>query len=389
LVKRKYFFIKIVFFKIKKFNNCKFILFSLLELYYCMKNNKIFVALVTVFFLVNTSIAQKRGVQILTTNAPTNTSLRGMSIPDDNIIWVSGSNGTVGKSVDEGKTWAWMKVKDFETKDFRDIQAFDSNVAIIMAVGNPAYILKTKDGGITWNVVFTKNMQGMFLDAMDFRNDKEGVCIGDPINVGNAGRNFFFIIKTIDGGETWEQEPLYKMPPAERQGEGIFAASGTNIVMLNHPDYDYAFATGGLVSNFYLIGKDGKKNVGYQIPINQGVETTGTFSMASDRKNKFYCIGGDYKIPHSTYDNFYWTTDKGKKWSSPNTAPPYGYRSCIQLIDKEQMIACGTNGVDYSDDGGDDWISITKEGFNVCMVSPKKKLVFLAGEKGKIGKLKY
>jgi photosystem II stability/assembly factor-like uncharacterized protein len=348
-----------------------------------------FTILITSIFIINNfCFAQKRGVQLLTTGAPTNVSFRGMSIPNDDVIWVSGNNGTVGKSTNAGNSWAWIKVKDFETKDFRDIHAFDSNTAIIMAVGNPAYLLKTKDGGHTWNVVFTKNTEGMFLDAMDFRNDKEGVCIGDPINVGNAGRNFFYIIKTSDGGDTWEQEPLYKMPPAERQGEGLFAASGTNIIMLNHPEFDYVFATGGLVSNFYLIGKEGKKSVGYQIPINQGVESTGTFSIATDGK-KFYCIGGDYKLPHSTYDNLYWTNSNGKKWDSPDTSPPFGYRSCIQLIDKEQLVACGPNGVDYSNDGGDDWLSITKEGFNVCMVSPVKKIVFLAGEKGKIGILKY
>lgn len=347
----------------------------------------IFLLLFTGFFVF--TYAQKRGVQLLNTGAPNNVSFRGMCIPDDNIIWVSGSNGTVGKSVDAGKSWTWITVKNFETNDFRDIQAFDAKTAIIMAVGNPAYILKTKDGGASWNVVFTKNMEGMFLDAMDFRNDKEGVCVGDPIAIGNAGRKFFFIIKTIDGGDTWEQEPLYKMPPAQAQGEGIFSASGTNVVMLNHPEFDYAFVSGGTVSNIYLIGKDGKKSKGSQIPINQGVETAGTFSLASDGKKKFYCIGGDYKLPHSAYDNFYWTTDEGKKWASPNTAPPYGYRSCIRLIDKETMVACGVNGVDVCYDGGDDWISVTKEGFNVCMVSPKSKQVFLAGDKGKIGWLKY
>ena len=59
----------------------------------------------TLFFLSILSLtsvfAQKNlGVQILTTG--TNTSLRGMSIPSDQVIWVSGSNGTVGKSVDAG-----------------------------------------------------------------------------------------------------------------------------------------------------------------------------------------------------------------------------------------------------------------------------------------------
>lgn len=334
--------------------------------------------------------AQKAGVQMLATGAPPKASFRGMSIPTDDIIWVSGSEGAVGKSTDAGKSWIWFTVKGFENKEFRDIHAFDSNSAVIMAVGDPAFILKTTDGGKNWKTVFTKSLPGMFLDAMDFRNDKEGVCIGDPLAIGNSGRKFFYIIKTIDGGETWEQEPLYKMPPAEMNGEALFSASGTNIVMLNnHPEFDYIFATGGTVSNIYFIGKEGKKNKGYQTSINQGVETAGVFSIAYDGKKSIYCIGGDYKVPHSTYDNLVWTKIGSEKWSSPSVAPPFGYRSCIQFITEDKLVACGTNGVDIGKSGGNDWISVTKEGFNVCMVSPKKKLVFLAGDKGKIGQLKY
>jgi photosystem II stability/assembly factor-like uncharacterized protein len=343
------------------------------------------------FFLVvyNSASAQKKSVQVLNAGASQGVSFRGMSIADENTIWVSGSSGSVGKSTNAGNTWQWITVKGFEKNDFRDIHAFDSNTAIIMAVGNPAYILKTTDGGKNWKTVFTKNMEGMFLDAMDFIDNKTGVCIGDPLSIGNAGRKFFYIIKTIDGGETWEQEPLYKMPPAQAQGEGIFAASGTNIAMLQHPDFEYAFVTGGTVSNIYFIGREGKQNKGAQIPINQGIETTGTFSLATDGKKKFYCMGGDYKTPHSSYDNYYWSTDVGKKWASPNTAPPNGYRSCIRLIDKDMMITCGLNGVDLSKDGGDDWKNISNEGFNVCMVSPKIKTVFFAGDRGKIGIFKY
>ncbi len=39
-----------------------------------------------------------------------------------------------------------MQVKSFEKTDFRDIEAFDATTAIIMAIAEPAYILKTVDG---------------------------------------------------------------------------------------------------------------------------------------------------------------------------------------------------------------------------------------------------
>lgn len=317
-----------------------------------------------------------------------NVSFRGMSIPSDDVVWVSGSQGTVGKSVNGGKTFRFMIVPGFEKKDFRDIQAFDSSTAIVMAIDNPAYILKTTNGGNTWKIVYQKTENGMFLDAMDFRNNMEGVCIGDPLVVGAAGRKFFFILRTVDGGDTWLPTPMYNMPPANNE-EAIFSASGSNIWFLEDETYDYAFVTGGKISNLYLVGNLGKPNKIINLPLNQGVESAGTFSLATDRKKKFYCVGGDYKQPAMKYDNFYYSTDGGKKWASPSVSPPYGYRSSIAIIEGKQLVTCGTNGVDYTKDGGKDWISITKEGFNVCMVSPGNKTVFLAGDKGKIGRLVY
>ncbi len=350
---------------------------------------KIVSTLSTILLLVGLVQAQKRGVQMLRTNAPANVSFRGMSLPTDEVIWLSGSEGTVGRSTDAGKSWFWIKVAGYEKNDFRDIHAIDSNTAIIMAVGDPAYILKTKDGGKTWKLVFTKTLPGLFLDAMDFKNENEGICIGDAIPVGDGGRKFFYVIKTKDGGDTWEPEPLYKLPPAQVNGESIFAASGTNIIMINHPDYEYVFATGGAVSNLYFMAKEGKKNKAYPTVLAREKDSRGVFSIATDGKKNIYCIGGDYKDSRSAYDNFAWTKIGSEKWATPSTAQPFGYRSCIAYIGNDKMVSCGTNGVDFTKDGGNDWLSITTEGFNVCMVSPGKKLVFLAGERGKIGQLVY
>jgi photosystem II stability/assembly factor-like uncharacterized protein len=347
---------------------------------------KILLLTLAIFPISFLSNAQKRGVQMITSGV--NTSIRGMSIPTDEVIWLSGSNGTVGKSTDAGKSWQWMVVPGFEKRDFRDIQAFDSSTALIMAVDNPAFILKTKNGGQSWYKVFERAQDGMFLDAMDFKNDKEGICIGDPMVVGSAGRKFFFILRTIDGGEKWEETPMYNLPPANDE-EAIFSASGTNIFFLNHPLYDYAFVTGGKISNLYLVANPGKKSKIVNIPINQGIASTGTFSVATDKQKKFYCIGGDYKEPNNQYDNFYYSLDAGKKWGSPAYAPPFGYRSCITIVEGKQLVACGPNGVDFCNEGGNNWFSVTKEGFNVCMVTPKSKTVFFAGEKGKVGRLVY
>ena len=342
-------------------------------------------AFISIFFaLIASKAPEKVSVQIIT--AGTNTSIRGMSIPAEKVVWVSGSNGTIGKSTDAGKTWRWIVVPGFEKRDFRDIEAFDSSTAIAMAIDNPAVIIKTSDGGKTWKAVFEKTMEGMFLDAIDFKNNKEGICIGDPLKAGETNPSFY-IIRTFDGGETWKEIPAKQLPPAQ-PGEAIFSASGTNISFLNNPDFEYAFVTGGLVSNLVMIGRLGKPNTSIRIPIVQGKESAGTFSMATDKQKAFYCIGGDYKLPKDSAENYHYTTNAGARWNTSSTNAPFGYRSCIRMINDKMLVACGTTGVDIALKGHKEWKKASLESFNVCMVS-KGKQVFLAGEKGKIGKLIY
>lgn len=109
-------------------------------------------------------------------------SLRGLSVVDNKTVWVSGNNGTVGKTADGGKTWKWITVKGFEHSDFRSISALNNNIALIMSIAAPAYILRTTDGGETWTTVYQNNDRGMFLDAMEFWNEESGIVLGDPIN---------------------------------------------------------------------------------------------------------------------------------------------------------------------------------------------------------------
>lgn len=317
-------------------------------------------------------------VEVITSG--TNTSLRGMSIPSNNDIWVSGSNGTIGKSVDAGKTWRWIVINGFEKRDFRDIEAFDSSIAIAMAVDNPAIIVKTTDGGATWKKVFERAREGMFLDAMDFKNKKEGICIGDPLTMGQITRKQFYIIRTFDGGDTWEEASSDQIPAAQH-GEAIFAASGTNISFFENTDFEYGFVTGGLVSNFYFVGRKGKQNKKINVPVIQGSESTGAFSMVTDKQGSVYCIGGNYKVPEDNFKNYAYSTNGGVTWNRASTSSPSGYRSCVCIIKDKTIVACGPTGVDFAINGQKEWKKASLEGFNVCMASKRKQVFFCRGKR--------
>lgn len=329
---------------------------------------KIFFSFLFCFF-VQTMIAQT--VKLLTSGKKI--SMRGLSVVDDKTIWVSGSSGTVGLSVDSGNTWKWMNVKGFEKTDFRDIEAFDSKIAIIMGIDTPAVILKTTDAGETWNLVFEDNTPGMFLDAMEFWNERSGIVIGDP----NQGR--MFIARTFDGGNTWRGIPEnYK--PAVDSGEACFASSGTNIRKLNKSEA--IFITGGLSSHVFI--RDRKIN----IPILQGKESTGANSIAVKNSKTFMVVGGDFNWKDSTFKNCVFTTDGGKSWGVPEILP-HGYRSCVEYLGKKNWVTCGLNGVDYSNDDGNTFTWISKDGYHVCRKAKKGKAVYFAGGGGRIGKLIY
>lgn len=306
-------------------------------------------------------------------------SIRGLSVVSDKVLWVSGSKGMVGRSVDAGKTWEWITVKDHEKRDFRDIEAFDKNRAVIMAVAEPAVILKTTDGGKTWKEVYRNETTGMFLDAMEFWNEQSGIVIGDPVN----GK--FFIARSFDGGESWNQLPENNLPVAD-SGEACFAASGTNIRAL---DLDEAcFITGGLVSRFFYKGST------VVLPIIQGKETTGANSVAiKDWKKRkggkhIYIVGGDFARDTCSTKNSTYSTNGGNTWISPEV-PPRGYKSSVEFFRKSRMITCGTTGVDVSDNDGKTWRTISNTGFHVTRKAKKGKAVFLAGGNGRIARLDW
>jgi hypothetical protein len=331
--------------------------------------------LLTLLSLISFStIAQE--VKILTTG--TKTSIRGLSVVTDKVLWVSGSAGTVGKSTDGGVNWQWITVKGYEKRDFRDIEAFDDKTAIIMAIAEPAQILKTTDGGESWQLVFNDSTKGMFLDAMDFYGKKNGIVVGDPVN----GK--FYTAKTRDGGNTWTRTPNV-IQSKSVEGEGCFASSGTNIHYFTNNDF--LFVSGGTASKMH------DDSGGRLLPMIQGKESTGANSIAvqsghARTGSQFVIVGGDFANAKDTVKNCYVTFDGGFNWTRPVT-PPMGYRSCVIYLDRKKLLTCGLNGVDLSVDKGMNWKSVSTEGFHVCRKAKKGKAIFLAGGNGKIAKLIY
>lgn len=332
-------------------------------------------SLILFFFLLLSLLASAQQPTIKILESGKRVSIRGLSVVNDNVIWASGSAGSVARSTDGGNTFTWMKVPGYEKNDFRDIEAFDKNTAIIMGITQPAVLLKTNNGGKTWNKIFEDTTKGAFFDAMDFSGNDYGFLIGDPIN------HVLFLAQTLDGGEHWK---TFSGNQAN-DGEAFFASSGTNIKMMSYGYNHFVMATGGKKSRLFhgrLVDS---------LPIIQGEESTGANSIAVYKDKKAVVVGGDFKKDTVSSNNcLYFNLDSYAPihYNIPQT-PPHGYRSCVIYLNKNNLLTCGTSGIDISKDGGKNWELISKESFHVCQKAKKGKAVFLAGGNGRIAKLVY
>jgi hypothetical protein len=125
--------------------------------------------------------------QILPT--PTTADLRGIQALPNGIAWASGTEGTVLRTTDDGKTWQRCPTPPAAEKlDFRGIQAFDAQTAIVMSSGKGplSRLYKTTDACQTWTLVLTNPDKDGFWDAIRAtlsgdRNSIDATIAGDPV----------------------------------------------------------------------------------------------------------------------------------------------------------------------------------------------------------------
>ena len=337
----------------------------------------LFLVFIIQIFWLNPLTAQQTILSLV--NQERNSSYRGLSVVDDETVWVSGSNGTVGLSTDAGKNWQWVNPIGYEKTDFRDIEAFDENEAIVISAGSPAIILRTSDGGRSWKEVFSDKRPAIFYDGMAFTSEGVGIAFGDAI------QGKMPLLKSVDFGASWK-DITANMPFSITDGEAGFAASGTSIYCNNKGTY--WIATGGTVSNIYRSDDQGNTWARYSCPILQGKNSTGPFSIAFYSATTGIVVGGDYKEDTNKDRNSFLTNDGGKTWFAPQTAPN-GFKSAVVYCSKKQLISTGTSGTDLSTDGGKNWIAIGKESFNAVQKAKRGNAIYLAGDKGKIAKLTW
>lgn len=315
-----------------------------------------------------------------------NASLRGLHVVSDTLVWASGTGGTVLKTTNGGETWGKFVVAGAEMLDFRDIHAFDENSAVIMSAGTPARLYRTDDGGRTWKLTFEHSSDKAFFDAISFWDAQRGIAMSDPID------DRVLLVTTDDGGRSWKELDA-KNRPLVQSGEGGFAASGTNMILLENGDCLIALGSAKPKEEFKtsrLVRSSDRgrtwQAVAIPLPRNQ---SSGVFSMAFADNQTGVAVGGNYLKPDLARENIAVTSDGGKTWKQPAGQPPRGYRSGVAARitgGSIVFIAVGTNGTDLSDNLGHNWQTVSQDGFHAIQFSPSGKVGFASGANGRIAR---
>ncbi|MEO8759981.1 MAG: hypothetical protein ABI388_02845, partial [Bacteroidia bacterium] len=153
-------------------------------------------------------------------NVAPNTYIQHLSVVDTNVVWGLDGNlyNMFTRTIDGSNFHAGKFNPDTNTFQAAGISAVDANTAFVASfakAGGQGQLVKTTNGGSTWNSVLTGTMYSgalAFPDWVHFWDANNGIIFGDP-DGNNATNKFdmFEIYRTHNGGTTWTQVDSSKM----------------------------------------------------------------------------------------------------------------------------------------------------------------------------------
>ena len=309
--------------------------------------------------ILGTATAQLPNVEIQEQISGVEVLFIGISPVDESVVWISGTNGTYGRTLDGGEHWEIGVVPGADTLQFRDVHAVNDNTAYLPSIGNGDQfrIYKTTDGGKSWTLQFMNAEPSGFFDCIDFWDAHSGMAFSDSFD------GAFYIITTGDGGESWHRVPPEVLPPA-RPGEGSFAASGHCL----HAGGDSTvwIGTGAHESAPARVLKTTDRGITWtysDTPI-PGGSVRGITSVAFLDSATGAVLGGDVADMTSREDNIALTDDGGITWTQAGrpsfSGPVYG-AVYVPHAPTSTLVAVGPEGLAITSNQGASWTTLSNE----------------------------
>lgn len=298
-------------------------------------------------------------------------SLRGSAVGPAS-LWVTGTENSVFRSIDNGQSWQDASVSTEAQMDFRDIAVFDDDTAIVMGVGegSQSRLYRTEDGGHSWQLLFQNPDKSGFFDSIAFWDDKRGLLLGDPVD------GYYVIMATEDGGRHWKRIPEEALPPLHRK-EAAFAASGNTLI--TGDEGKAWFTTGGFAARVYTSEDFGQSWLQDAVPLHQENQTSGGYALSLNQRGALFVMGGDYTNRPGSYPNL--AKYENGQWQLAENGER-GLRTALSCI-RATCVTTGKTGSDISFDDGESWHPLPGPGFYT--LSAGNGLVLGAGADGSVG----
>ena len=240
-----------------------------------------------------------------------------------------GSNGCFIKTTNAGATWSFKQFKKL-LRDYPDyhscIYALNENVIFVLSAHDNSfaedyYIMKSTDGGNSWDSTFIVNDYRVSLSQISFVNETTGYCFFG----GNYELPISHIYKTTNAGTTWNKYTINGTNDSLRsvyfinQNTGFISRSG-------YSRQYYKTTNGGSIWNTYIspVAFSGitfiNDNTGWLVHPNDVYRTTngginffqtGSSSFLSCPGYGFFNADNGWAI----FDNeLYTTSNSGANW---------------------------------------------------------------------------
>jgi len=284
-------------------------------------------------------------------------------------------SGTDGNILFKDDKLSIAELTEAKYTDLRDIHVLSDSSILVMGIASPGHIWKIKKGETAWRKVYTNMDSTVFMDGMDFWNDSVGLVYGDPVG------GYHFILKTVDGGETWNRILEDKIP-AKLEIEAGFAASGTGVVCMGDGVAYLAF--GGSKARIFKTTDYGETWADIETPMLQGTGGKGIYALAFKDELNGVGIGGNWEDPKCDSSKIF-TNNGGKTWNLATGVQHY--RSGVTYVKDNIYISTGTSGTDISYDGGNSWELIDSLGFNAILFKNEHE-GFAIGSRGALSSVR-
>ncbi len=203
-------------------------------------------------------------------------------IVDQNTVWAKAYDGTnpsayireFTRTNDGGNTWTPGTISFTNSANYgvSNIFAVDYNTAyacMFPISGTGGKILKTTNGGSTWQEQTSATFTDSWANVVHFFNATDGFAMGDPVN------GDFCIYTTSNGGSTWTQVAGANIPNAQTNECGItnlyqavgntvwFTTTMGRVYKSTDKGATWTVATTGFTDVFTMSFKDA--NVGFAV----------------------------------------------------------------------------------------------------------------------------